>query len=203
MTDCDLAFLSEPQAFTHDLPQLLRHFRPQYNYFLNSEDIYDDELAMVKNKTFGGTLILWKTNLDAYISVHPVSTTSFLPIVLQPPGVQTSVHICLYLPTSGLETQFLEQLILLQLTIEELSDKYAECLIYLRGDANVNSKNKTRHRLFQNFLKSLQLHRIAINHNTYHHFIGEGLFDSEIDVIIQPGHVEANERIKYVFCVDD
>ena len=181
----------------------MRIFKPGFSFFLNSEDRYDSELPLLKNQTFGGTMVLWKFELDQYISVYPVSTTSYLPIVFQPPGSPTTVHIALYLPTSGKETEFHEQLILLKLTIEEILDKYPDSLVFLRGDCNVNTNNKTRYSLFCSFLTSLNLKRIPINHKTYHHFIGGGVFDSEIDVLIESQDEGGNEKIEKVFCIDD
>ena len=76
-------------------------------------------------------------------------------------------------------------------------------VVFLRGDSNVNSNNKTRHSLFCSFLSSLSLKRIPLHHKTYHHFIGGGLFDSEIDVVIQSKQSGANEKIEKLFCIDD
>ena len=175
-------------------------FSHKYAFFLNSEDRYDQEIPFIKNQSFGGTMVLWKKELDTHISVHSVSTTSFLPVIFSPPGSPVSVHIALYLPTSGQESEFLEQITLLRITIEELKDTYPECLIYLRGDGNVNKNNKVRFKIFQTFIHNFDLVNIPINHKTYHHFIGDGLFDSDIDVIIQSRVAPNIEKIEDILC---
>ena len=199
-TEADIAFLSEPKVFFHSLKQLMAIFGSRYKYSLNSEDLIDPELPFIKNQAFGGTMVLWKEEHDAYISVHHVPTTAFLPVIYTFPGAPISVHIALYLPTSGLESQFIDQVTLLKATISEIMDKYQECLIFLRGDSNVNQNNKNRHRIFQSFLESLDLTRISINHKTYHHFVGDGVFDSNIDVVINPCKYPDKEEILDIFC---
>ena len=87
---------------------------------------------------------LWKTELDPHISVLPSSTTSFLPILFSPPGSPPSVHISIYLPTSGKESEFLGEISQLRATIEEIKVTYKDVLVYIRGDSNVNRNNKPR-----------------------------------------------------------
>ena len=74
--------------------------------------------------------------MDPYISIHPVETTSFLPLIFSPPGAPISVHIGLYLPTSGLETQFVDQITELRMIIEDIGETHPDALFYLRGDSN-------------------------------------------------------------------
>ena len=199
----DLVFLSEPNIFSHDLEHLKLHFSNRYNFYLNSEDKFDNEAPFIKNRTYGGTMVLWKHGLDPYISVHPATTTSFLPIVYTPPGSPITVHIALYLPTSGQESQFLEQLMELRVAVEDLKEKYPESILFIRGDSNVNSNNKVRSRIFAHFCSELKLLRIPTQHNTYHNFLGDGLFDSDIDVILQSSTAEYVEEILDIFCKND
>ena len=131
-SSADLIFLSEPNIFSHDLEQLKHHFDDKYNFYLNSEDKFDNESPFYKNRTFGGTMALWKHGLDPHITIHPPSTTSFLPVIFSPPGSPVTVHIGVYLPTSGQENQFVEQLLELRDTAEGLREKYPNSLIYIR-----------------------------------------------------------------------
>ena len=57
--------------------------------------------------------------------------------------------------------------------------------IYIRGDANVNIKNIDRVNIFNSFKNHLDLIETKTAHKTYHHFVGGGLFDSNVDVILQ------------------
>ena len=96
---------------------------------------------------------MWKSELDLFIKAYHVETTSFLPIIVQPPDIKPSIHICVYLPTAGHERQFTEELSSLSSTIKELSTSYPNSPIYLRGDFNVSSKNKRRSELLDHFME--------------------------------------------------
>lgn len=195
-----LCFISESQTFQSDISGLMEHLQSDYCYFLNSEDYYDPELALTKNTTPGGTLVIWRNNLDPYISLHPVHTPSFTPIVLKIPGCQITVHIALYLPTQGRDADFVADLADLRVCLEELRTTYPDCLIFIRGDSNVNQKNKTRVSLFKQFMSDFSLRRVDITHNTYHHFVGDGLFDSNIDVILHTDVEQIEEKVTKIIC---
>ena len=99
-------------------------------------------------------MVLWKRKYDPYISVHPVSTTAFLPIIFHPPGSVLSIHIAIYLPTHGQDNKFLEDITKLSVVIEELNETHPDAPIFLRGDFNVNHKNKKRRDLLDHFCSS-------------------------------------------------
>ena len=65
----DLIFLSEPQLFQCDAEALTSMFRGKYCYNLNSEDVHCPELPLAVRKAHGGTMVLWKVELDPYIRV--------------------------------------------------------------------------------------------------------------------------------------
>ena len=195
-----MVHLGEPQTFRFDLPKLMDIIGDDYCAELNSEDCHDYELPLYQSKSYGGTLCMWKRNIDKYITVHPVSTPSFLPVIFNPPGCPVSVHVCLYLPTSGQESQFVDQLSQLSLTLDELRDKYPGCIFFLRGDCNVNIKNRSRQTIFDNFCRDHVLASVPIEHKTYHHFIGGGLFDSNVDVILHSKMAEIKESLSEIIC---
>ena len=203
MYGVDLIFLSELNSFGSDADQLMNYFKGEYCYYLNSEDKHDLEAPFTKNKTSGGTMIMWRTDMDPYVSIHPVSTTSFLPLIYSPPGSPITIHIALYLPTSGLESQFIEQITELRNIIDELLLTYPSSILFLRGDSNVNMNNKKRTFIFQNFCHELNLKNVDTNHKTYHHFVGQGLFDSSIDVILHAKSAPFAEEILDIVCQDD
>ena len=178
-------------------------FSGEYSWELNSEDKFDDEAAMMKSKTTGGTMVMWKTSLDKYVSVHQVSSTSFLPIVFSPPGSPISVHFALYLPTAGRDAEYLEQITLLNNCIEDLKAKYEDPIIFLRGDGNTNPNNKARCKIFSYFLSSNLLSQANIGHKTYHHFLGGGSFDSSIDVLLYSSSIPNIESVTKIFCIND
>ena len=88
----------------------LKHFDGKYCSYLNSDDLYDTELAMIRSRMVGGTLVMWAAYLDPYASIHPTTTSSFTALVLQIPGYQVSIHVALYLPTAGKDQDFVSEL---------------------------------------------------------------------------------------------
>ena len=97
----DFAFLSESQIFSADLEMTMSVLGDSYCWYLNSDDMHDRDLVLTRTRSLGGTLLLWRKSLDPYISIQQVDTPAFTPILFQQPGYQTSIHIGLYLPTSG------------------------------------------------------------------------------------------------------
>ena len=159
-------------------------FRGEYCSFLNSADLYDPELPLVKSSVSGGTMILWKRSFDPHITVVSVDSTSFLPIIFSPPDHSTTIHIAIYLPTQGRDKDFTEDFSKLILCMEQLKEKHPDAWFYLRGDFNVNSSNKTRNCLLDYFCNEKELASTPILHTTYHHFTGEGRSDSHLDKIL-------------------
>ena len=196
-------FLSEPQVFQADIKGFLTNVQHEYYFSLNSDDLYDPELALMKSKAVGGTLALWRRWLDPFISVHPVQSSAFLPLILQLPGAVTSVHLALYLPTSGKEYEYVSELASLKNCLDDLKDKYANPVIFIRGDGNFNPKNVSRYNLLRRFIEEFSLNLADIKHPTYHHFVGEGKFDSNIDVILYSDCDHVSETISQVICKFD
>ena len=127
----DLVFISEPQSFQTDISELLKTVAHEYCYWLNSEDLYDSDLPLVKSKAHGGTLAMWRRSLDPYIQIHPVQTSAFLPIILQQPSMRSSAHIAIYLPTSGKEYEFITELASLKNCLDEIRENYNEPAIFI------------------------------------------------------------------------
>ena len=105
-----LVFLSEPQIFQSDLSHCMDYFHGEYSFTLNSEDSHDPDLALLKTKSKGGTLAMWRQSLDPFLTIIPVDTSALLPVLLEVPNFQPSIHIGLYLPTAGNETEYLMEL---------------------------------------------------------------------------------------------
>ena len=130
----DFVFLGEPQIFAHDVELVMKYLRGEYCYSLNSLDKYDLELPLTQSRAHGGTMVLWKTCYDPFVTVHPVKTSSYLPIIFHPTGGLKSIHISVYLPTLGQETQFVDEMSKLSCTMDELALLHPEAPIFLRGD---------------------------------------------------------------------
>ena len=181
----------------------MTHFKGEYTCELNSEDILDPDIALKKSKASGGTMIMWKTTLTKYVSVYPVKSTSFLPIIFNPPGSPVTVHIAIYLPTAGRDTEYVDQITMLGNVIEDIKAKYEDCILFVRGDGNTNINNKERVKVFDYFLSRTFLTSVTIQHKTYHHFLGGGSFDSNIDVILHAKDFTSSEKVIKIFCKNE
>ena len=143
---------------------------------------------------------MWKASLDPYLTVHVTDSSSFLPVVLDIPNVQTSIHIALYLPTAGQDSEYLAELSKLRLALDELVLRLDNPAVFLRGDANSSTNNNFRNTVFSTFCKDYSLERIPINHKTNHHFLGQGKSDSDLDVILFSNQHGAQEELLALHC---
>ena len=197
-------FISEPQIFLTDVDNQMRTVKHEYCYWLNSDDRLDPELPLTKSKANGGTMAMWRNSIDPYITVHDSQSSAILPLVLQLPGAKISVHIAIHLPTSGKESEFVSELANLQNSVEELQELYENPVIFIRGDGNCNPKNISRFGLLRSFIAKFSLAQVEIEHPTYHHFTGQGRFDSNLDIILYSRDINmVTETISKVFCKFD
>ena len=144
----DFIFLNEVQMFSLDSQLVLPFFQGEYCFHLNSQDTHDPGLGLTQNRAQGGTMVLWRRSLNKFITILATNTSSFLPVLFQPPGHTPSVHIAIYLPTSGRETEFSHELTELRVFLQDLIEAHPNYLIYIRGDSNVNPNNITRKNMF-------------------------------------------------------
>ena len=179
-------FLSEPQLFQCDASLALSPMSG-YSFHLNSEDSSLPSMAMDQRHAWGGTLALWHTSLDPFVTMLPTTSPSVLPILLSIPGLSPSFHIGIYLPTSGRDPEFLMALTALDMVLLSMAETNPGVPVYIRGDANVNPNNKTRNNMFQHFLTRHSLTSLPLHHNTHHHFMGDGASDSQLDVLLFSG----------------
>ena len=180
----DLIFLTKPQIFSCDVENALKYFSGTFCYYLNSEDKYTEDLPMKSSKANGGTMLLWKRELDPYVTIdQDLCTPAFLPLFLNLPGFTSTIHISVYLPTSGRDDQFMEDLSTLSSYMDKVRCNTPDMTFYLRGDFNVNEKNQRRTDILNSFIKTHNLQEMDNGHLTYHHFMGNGESDSKLDRI--------------------
>ena len=127
----DLGFLSESQIFSADIDLTLRLISGSYCYSLNSDDLHDRDLALAGSKSHGGTLLLWKKSLDPFVTILPVVSRAFCALLLQLPGRKKSIHIAIYLPTSGRDPEFVSEITNLRVCLENLSLLHPDALVYI------------------------------------------------------------------------
>ena len=198
--DPHLIFLSEPQIFQCDIDSLFKTLEGQFSFHLNSEDLLHPELALEHHKAKGGTLALWTSSLDPYVTVIPTLSSSVLAIALAIPNLVISCHICIYLPTAGQENEFFAALSCLDNCLTDLDEAYGTPHIYIKGDANVNPRNTHRAKVFNHLIDKHNLDKLELLHPTYHHFLGQGEFDSPLDVLLHVKHEQVTEILFDIIC---
>ena len=173
-------------------------FRGEYSSCLSSDDVFNMDVPLMTKRAKGGTMIMWKNELDAFITPLQSPSSSFLPVLFTPPESPKSIHIAIYLPTARRDVDFAQEMASLDNLLCDFINKYPGVLIFIRGDANVNFKNTSRKEQFQNLCKSFSLESSTISHSTYHHFTGDGQSDSQLDVLLHSQGAE--EDLKQIVC---
>ena len=169
-----LIFISEPQIYKCDISPLIQPFTDSYSTHLNSEDVHDMELPLTHPRAKGGTLIMWHNSLSPHLKVLDTSSPSFVSVLYSPPGLLPSVHTGVYLPTAGKDGEWLACLVELEHHLTEVMEEHNRNIaVFVRGDLNASSKNKTRATLLTAFISRMELSKVTIPHMTYHHFTGE------------------------------
>ena len=196
--DPDFLFLSEPMLYQCDTHQEIIKMFPEYKHALASDDVFDNELPFLRRKANGGVLVIWKKDLDRFITPLSCPSSSIQPFIFAPPGLCKSLHVGIYLPTSGKDSQFIDQITNLDHCLAMMRIEHPDMPFFIRGDANVNPNNHKRASVFSAFVKKWNLQKTFIGHPTYHHFLGNGRSDSELDVLL---HSSVNsERLVEIVC---
>ena len=158
-----LVMLSEPQTHQADVAPIMDYLAGDFCYYLNSEDLHHQELPLVSNHAVGGTMCLWSRSLDPYVTVHPTPTSAFTTIILAIPNYMISIHITIYLPTHGKDVEFLADMAELRICLADLCHQFPDAAIYIRGDGNVNLKNRKRVILLENLMPTLASSRSLLD----------------------------------------
>ena len=195
-----LIFLSEPKAFLCDIDFFCKQL-PSFKYHLNSEDVFCPDLPVETLRAKGGTMALWDSSLDPFISILDHSSSSSLPLLLDIPNINPSIHIGIYLPTGGHDDDWLIELSALTAIVEDALENYPDTPIYIRGDSNVNPKNINRMKMWTDFMSRFNLVSLNLGHPTYHHFLGDGKGDSQLDVLLTTS--SSSETLVDILCSKD
>ena len=146
---------------------------------------------------------MWAKHLDPYVSIYPTTSSAFSTLILQVPGYQVSIHVVIYLPTAGKEQYFVSELTDLRICLEGVAVQYPGAILFIRGDSNVNRNNRNRVTLLNQFVEKFELQRVSSHHDTYHHFVGGGKYDSDIDVLLHSDLPGVSEEIISIMCKHD
>ena len=70
------------------------------------------------------------------------------------------------------------------MVVEDILCSHPGVSIYIRGDTNSNPNHPSRPQVLQEFMDRYGLSSIPLIHSTYHHFTGDRVSDSQMDVLI-------------------
>ena len=105
----DLVFLSEPLIFQHDLEYIMKNLI-DYRASLGSNDLFDPELVLTRSRAIGGTMVLWHKSINPFVTPLPNLSPAISAIALKLPGSTVSIHLAIYLPTSGKDLEFVNEI---------------------------------------------------------------------------------------------
>ena len=144
--------------------------------FLPPEDI-----LLKSGPTWHGTALGWHTSFSSHVTKLQIVSSRFCGIKLQNEHIEIIAYT-VYLPTSGQDDEFLEELSLL--THDILSNSTIKSIIIIGIDANCSIKSTNRRQdAFAAFKKELNLKTIVPgNSPTFHH--NNGTSESQIDHIL-------------------
>lgn len=194
-----LVFLTEPQIYQCDINPMFSMFGGSFSFHLNSQDLLSPDLPLVTRKAAGGTMAMWRSELDPYIKVLPTSSSAVLPLILSLPGRSATAHVTVYLPTHGREADFVSALGVLDSSLLQIKEDFS-CPIYVRGDLNVNPKNTARVNMLETLCTKFSLSNPDFGHPTHHHFVGNGAFDTQLDRLLYSGPIEQAESLPSIVC---
>ena len=52
-------------------------------------------------------------------------------------------------------------------------------------------------------MKDYRLAQTETGHNTYHHFVGNGMYDSDIDILLNTENKNVSETVTKILCKHD
>ena len=136
----------------------------------------------------GRAAIIWKDYLDPYITQFPCQSNSISCIKIMVDSNYPIYIASLYMPTAGKDSLYVDTLAELTSLISDIYDNSTDPVILLGGDLNNSLKNKPRYSLWNHFISQYQITQIHIQKPTYHHHLGDGVFDSFLDsaLLINP-----------------
>ena len=105
------------------------------------------------------------------------------------------------MPTNGKESEFVIKMGNLCVILDKIKSKYDSPAIFIQRDCNVSKSNLHRVQLFDKMVKEYDLFCVPIQHPTYHHFTGNGLYDSHLDIIaFSSSYKNVGETIDHIIC---
>ena len=154
-----------------------------YKFISTSSDLFvsPEDILKTKGPTWHGTALAWHNSVTNYVTKLPLVSSRFCGIRLFKDNIDI-LAFTVYLPTSGKDQEYLEEIDLLSHNIQEHCS--ASSLILIGIDANVSEKsNERRKNAFNKLQETFQLKTILPGTQpTFHH--NNGSSESQIDHIL-------------------
>ena len=167
----------------HNEVNILRTDFPGYNFHSTSSDMFipTEELLLTTGAIWHGTAIGWDIDIDNFVTKLPVVSERFCGISYRD-AKSDILSYTLYLPTSGLDEEFLE--VLSQLFSDINQHRQQNSVIVIGADTNQSNKSSTRRiEAMQTFCKDFSLKSVLISSEpTFHH--NNQTSSSQIDHIL-------------------
>ena len=154
-----------------------------YDFLTTSMDTFalPEDMLQKSGPSWHGTALGWHSSLSSFVSKLPIVSSRFCGIKFKNEQI-TIISYSVYLPTSGQDDDFLDEISLLTHDIE--SNASVVDTIVIGIDANTSIKSsKRRQRIFSEFLQNFSLETILPGDDpTFHH--NNGYSESQIDHIL-------------------
>ena len=197
-------FLQEHWLPHHEANDRLCKEIPDYNFSSTSSDMFTaaEDKVLESGPTWHGTSIGWIQNINSNIQKLPVINERFCGIKYSENKTNTKIlAYSVYLPTAGLDDEFLRVLSLLSFDIENNHDE--KCCILIGCDSNQSDKStKRRTEAMKQFYSRFSLNSILLTETpTFHHNNQTSV--SKIDHILYfvPENSTVNVKLHNHLCV--
>ena len=157
---------------------------PGFNFLSTSSDMFTppEELMLTSGATWHGTTMGWSIDIDKFVTKLPVISERFCGIFYSDSKSNNMLSYTAYLPTSGLDEEFLEVLSQLSGDINLHNQKNSAILIGI--DSNQSKKStKRRTEAMDKFREEFSFKSILLTDDpTFHH--NNQTSSSQIDTIL-------------------
>ena len=178
-----LVFIQEHWLPSFEAKSFFSQDFTDYEFETTSSDTFlsAEEIILQRGPVWHGTAIGWHSSFSSFIKTIPVVSTRFCGINLNYNGLNIIAYTA-YLPTSGQDDDFIEEISTLSHDISENITKHTMLIIGM--DANTSNKSSSRRQeAFSLFTNKFQLQTILPGSEpTFHH--NNGVSESQIDHIL-------------------
>ena len=138
--------------------------------------------------------------LEPWVSLIDTPFSSISATLFQYQNFKASTQIVTYLPTSGLDTEYYDELSSVDILIDENVLKDEDVVIFVPGDSYTNGNNRARISLLEDVVLWKDLVFLQIDLLCSHQIQGQGTQDSDIDFVLHPRSTEFRNQLIQVHC---